>query len=174
MNLLITPSNSNNTQYTHDTMVPVSKNFLKKTLIKNEAQQKARDEIIELYQKALEKKNTQKKQIEYVKKEPSLTEQYKIFERIKFEKDIEREIIKTKNEKKLEIIKKIEDEKIKSLQNFEEYKNYEKECNLWDKIYIKMMNNKKIKALMYKDIIEFDQTNKDINIDIYNFITGKN
>jgi hypothetical protein len=164
---------SNNTQYTVDTMIPVSKNFLKKTLIKNDATKKASNEMIELYKKALNKKPKVIEHIKYIKKEPSMTEQYHIFEKIKLTKQLELQKIKEREERILQKQKEEELKKMIILQQSEEYKKYEKEGELIRKCFIEPVKKKKETIRMYKNILDVDPDNEQIKISAYNLLIGK-
>jgi hypothetical protein len=76
-----TSQNNSNTQCTNDTLIPVSKNFFKKTLVKNEAIKRANKELLDLYNIAINKKPEiiEIEKVKYVKKEPTLSERYEIF-----------------------------------------------------------------------------------------------
>lgn len=147
-------SESNNTQNTVDTLIPVSKNFLKKTLVKNEATQKANRELLHICKQALAKQaeksidiKKQKQMIEYNKKLKD--ELYKKTQKIK--------MLELTKEKQNKVEIKAEDIKNTEFENL--IKNY----NIIKKILLNPINNKKELLSLYKNI-------PDSNIDIYNIM----
>lgn len=160
-------SESNNTQYTIDTLVPVSKNFLKKTLIRHEATKKANKELIELCKKSLAK-NTNREN----KENQEILEKNKILEKELYEKNKKIEILNFLNKKKInnntmnnDTIKNniILDENIK---RDEKYIKAEKQYNFIKKTLLESIRLKKEILKIYKDVDD-----NSLNIDIYNIIS---
>lgn len=168
-------SESNNTQYTVDTLVPVSKNFLKKTLIKHEATKKANKELIELCMKSLAKRKFEGGTNEINKE---IIEKNKILERELYEKNKKIEILKFLNDKNKNNINKSNKNIIKNNINFdreilennilkdEKYIEAEKKYNFIKKILLEPIKLKKDILDIYKDI-----NDNTVNIDIYNILS---
>jgi hypothetical protein len=165
-------TSDSNIQYTNDTVIPVSKNFLKKTLVKNEAIKRANKELLDLYNIAINKKPEvkieEKEKIKYVeiKKKPTLSEQYNIYKKINKEKIKE----ENKNKKYKEIFKKkkeqLELQKYNNLKiNLENniiYQKYKKEADLLDKIFYEPKKQQQLKLQHLNNFLD--------NISIYDSI----
>lgn len=164
----ITTQSNSNAQYTNDTLVPVSKNFLKKTLIKNEAIKRANKELLDLYNIAINKKPEviEIEKVKYVKKEPTLSERYEIFSKI----NAKNEIMKQKNKERKE---QIEKEKYHELQNCEKYQEYKKDHELFSSVFLDSIKKKKKILKHYADVMNTDMNNNDLNIQVYDIIIGK-
>jgi hypothetical protein len=168
-----------NSQYTNDTIIPISKNFLKKTLIKNEAEKKAYKELLDLYKVALEKKPPVEviekviEKVQYVKVNPTKAEKYNIYENIK-QKNEMKKIEMEKNKKKREELLNIN--YARELEKEENYQNIVKEHDLLKKIYFDPINKKKKILEKYKGFLENEQNdsfNNEIKINAYDLIFGK-
>lgn len=173
-------SESNNTQYTVDTLVPVSKNFLKKTLIKHEATKKANKELIELCKKSLAKKNFEGGSNELNKE---IIEKNKILEKELYEKNKKIEILKFLNKRNIQQ-NNMKENKIKNNMNYNKtileenileeniikdikYIEAEKQYNFIKKILLEPIKIKKDVLMIYKDINDINS----LNIDIYNILS---
>jgi hypothetical protein len=160
-------SESDNTQYTIDTLVPVSKNFLKKTLIKNEATKKANRELLNICRQALVKQAEKFKAIDK-DKQKNIEEYNKKLKEELYEKTQKIKLLKIFNENKKinaekQKIQQIQiDEKINSNNDFIELK---KQHEFIKKILLNPLDNKKEVLSVYKNI-------PDSNIDIFNIMAG--
>jgi hypothetical protein len=172
---------THDTQYTIDTIIPISKNYLKKTLIKSEAANRANQEMIKLYKDAFLKQKNKLNQnhgprvietIKYVKKDVTLSEQYDIFNKIKYQREKENdEKIMRDNKRKeyvLEQRKQLEKEKIALLQQSEEYQIFEEEYKIWDQCYNVQISNKKKDLKIYKEILDNNPNDDRAKINSYN------
>jgi hypothetical protein len=170
----ITTQSNSNVQYTNDTLIPVSKNFLKKTLIKNEAIKRANKELLDLYNIAINKKPEiiEIEKVKFIKKEPTLSEKYEIFEKI----NAEREIKNKKNIEHAEKIKKrkekIELEKFQEIQNCEKYQEYKNDYDLLNRIYFDSLRKKKKILKHYANAMDKDPNNDNLKIQVYDMIYG--
>lgn len=169
-------SSNGDTQYTNDTLVQVSKNFLKKTLIKNEAIKRANKELLDLYNVATEKKPEEI--ITYIQKDPTLSEKYKIFKEINDREELKK-IIREKKRKEHEekiknLAKKKEIEESQMLRDCEAYKKCEKDYDLFKKIYLNPMQKKRKILSHYADIMDKNNgKNDDLKIQVFDLICGK-
>jgi hypothetical protein len=173
----ITSQSNSNAQYTNDTLVPVSKNFLKKTLIKNEAIKRANKELLDLYNIAINKKPEviEIEKVKYIKKEPTLSERYEIFEKINAEKEKKNQKNKEHEKKKKERKEQIEIEKFNELQHCEKYQEYKKEHELFSNIFLDSIKKKKKILKHYANAMDADKdNNNDLKIQVYDLIIGKN
>lgn len=171
----ITTQSNSNAQYTNDTLVPVSKNFLKKTLIKNEAIKRANKELLDLYNIAINKKPEviEIEKVKYVKKEPTLSERYEIFSKINAEKEKKNQKNKEREKKNRERKEQIEKEKFHELQNCEKYQEYKKDHELFSSVFLDSIKKKKKILKHYADVMNTDMNNNDLNIQVYDIIIGK-
>jgi hypothetical protein len=171
MDITSQTNKSDMTQYTNDTLIPISKKFLTKTLIKNEAIKKANKELLDLYNIAINKKPeiVEIEKVKYIKKEPTLSEKYNIYEKINAEINAKAEKTK-KKEERLDFVK------YKELQNNEIYKEYKKDYDLLNKIYFSNIRKKKKILRHYAKAIDMNKNKDDDNlkIQIYDIIIGKN
>jgi hypothetical protein len=167
------------TQNTNDTLIPVSKNFLKKTLIKNEAIKKANKELLDLYNIAVNKKPkiVEIEKVKYITKDPTLSEKYDIYEKINAEINATKELKNKKNKELEQKIKKrkeqIEFENYKELQNNEIYKDIKKDSDLLNRVYFDSIRKKKKILKHYADAMDKDIDNANLKIQVYDMILGK-
>jgi len=145
-------SNGTGTVYTIDTIVPISKNFLKKQMIEKETMKKVNDELIGMCKMAAEKNKLVRHKLI-----AELNEKKREIGKIKEEEE------KLKREEKMrEIIQRGDMEQLK---NSKIYNEAQKNYDLLKVAYFDEMNNKKEILKIYNDI-ETDA----VNIDIYDII----
>lgn len=163
-------SESDNTQYTIDTLVPVSKNFLKKTIIKNEATKKANKELINICKQALAKQAEKIKAVEK-EKQKNIEEYNRKLKEELYEKTQKINLLKAINENKKKYKEKQEEKKKLQQENLNnkikqnaDFIEMENQYEFIKKILLNPLNNKKELLKIYKDI-------PDSNIDIYNIMT---
>lgn len=163
-------SESDNTQYTVDTLIPISKNFLKKTLIKNDATKKANKELLNICKQALAKQ-AEKFKIQAEKLKIMDMNKHRELKDELYEKTQKINLLKMLNEKKKEnkinFENKVKIEKKIKLNSNAEYIDLEKQHNVIKKIIYEPINKKKELLMLYKDI---PNENINLNIDIYNIM----
>jgi hypothetical protein len=152
-------------------MVPVSKNFLKKTLIKNEAAKKANKELLNICKQALAKQAEKFKIID-INRQKEIDEYNKNLKDELYEKTQKINLLKMLNEKKKhDIEKKIKLENIKKMHINEKlnsnvkYIELQNQHEIIKKIIYEPINKKKELLSLYRDIPD-----ENLNIDIYNIM----